>query len=294
MTFFLEINRKYPHIADFFTQEWIETELKKEGMEHPIVEEIIKNDEFSAAYLEHIENCLLTLKDEIKKAEDHFQNKLLKNKENYEGALAELEIGLLCKDIGFNIEFEPPHIENRKQSDIKVTSIDPEIFIEVSTFFGDLEIIWCEESKMHQNENDAEWEEIENSSIDCGYITKREPREFAGKFKTKRKQLPVTHPGIIALKIKNTSYHEIPNIIRGLGFDHIRLDGVLELGERKKNDKISAVIIYYYEKAENYERHVCFCNNPLANNPLPSSIVEKFKSCSNWTINPVERENPQE
>lgn len=293
MTSFLEINRKYPHIATFFTQEWIETELKKEGTEHPIVEEIIKNDEFSAAYLEHVENCLLTLKHEIKKAEDHFQAKL-ENKENYEGALAELEIGLLCKEIDFDIEFEPLPLENSKQSDIKVTNVDPQIFIEVSTFFGDLGIIWCEGSKMHWNEKNAEWEEIENSSIDYGYITKRKPIKFAGKLKTEREQLSAIHPGIIALKIKNTSYHEIPNIISGFGFDHIRLDGVLELGERKKNDKISAVIIYYYEKAENYERHVCFCNNPLANNPLPSSIVEKFKSCSNWTINPVERENPQE
>ncbi len=106
--------------------------------------------------------------------------------------------------------------------------------------------------------------------------------------------MSVAHPGIIALKIKNTSYHEITNIIRGFGFDHIRLDGILEPGERKKNDKISAVIIYYYEKAENYERRVCFCNNHLANNPLPPSIVKKLKSCSNWIINPIERENPQE
>ena len=120
----------------FFPKEWFESELKKGNEDiHLLAKQLTfkENDESSLVYLEHVERCLDELKNEIKGHENHFKG--LVHTERYTGILAELEIGLMCKNMGFEFEFEPS-IQEGKLSDIKIKDSGTEIFIEVSTRKG--------------------------------------------------------------------------------------------------------------------------------------------------------------
>jgi hypothetical protein len=261
----------YPNIADFFTQKWFESELKKDQEDiHLLAKKLtFDEDDDSFIYFEHVEKCLNELKDCIKHNKNHFKG--FTHKVRYHGILAEMEIGLMLKDMGFDIELEPPTQDN-KSSDIKITNGENEIYIEVSTRIGP----------------PTHWENIENRSSKIGISEFRPPSNFKHKILREGSQLSKNNPGIVALKIEPSSIREIDNIIRGFGFSRVWGNGVyIEPGERIDNSMISALLIYCYYIAEKEKIYTVFCINPEADFPLPTSFIEKFKLCCTRTIIPT-------
>jgi hypothetical protein len=153
----------YPNIANFFTEEWFKSELKKNKEDiHILAKQLTfnENSKSSFVYLDHVERCLNELKDNIKGHENHF--KAIKHKERYFGILAELEIGLMIKNMGFEFEFEPPLPKGF--SDIKITNAEAEIFIEVSTKEG---LSFKEKEKIGNSCTISEFETSVESSVKC-------------------------------------------------------------------------------------------------------------------------------
>jgi hypothetical protein len=262
----------YPNIADFFPREWFESELKKDDKNiHLLAKQLTfdEDDDTSFIYLEHVEKCLKELKDCIKQNRNHFKG--LTHKERYRGILAELEIGLMLKNMDFDIELEPP-VQNNKSSDIKITDGETKIYIEVSTRIGP----------------PTHWEDIENRCSKLGISKFRSPSNFKQKILHEGSQLSRNNPGIVALNIDPSSIPEIEHMIRGFGFSRIWGDGIyIEPGERIDNSMISALLIYCYYIAENEKIDTVLCINSEADFPLPASFIEKFKSYCTRTIIPI-------
>lgn len=276
----------YPNIANFFSHEWFESELKKKEKDiHLLAKQLIfaEDDDYSFYYFEHVERCLKELKFCIDKNQRHFKGLL--HKEDYHSLLAELEIGLMLKDMNFNIVLEP-RTQNGKKSDIKIININPEIFVEVSrkkgpiTEWDDIET-FCSKNKIPLPIN------YKNNQSKIGTFEFRTPVNFKEKIEKEKIQLSETNPGIIALVIEPSSRSEINNIIRGFGFSFVWGDGVhIELGEPIDNSLISALLIYCYETGEKEVNYTVFCNNPLAKFPLPESVSYKFENYCTKIIKP--------
>lgn len=273
-----KVTDNYPNIAKFFTNEWFESELKKDNKNiHLLAKQLTfnKNSKSSIVYFKHVERCLSELKDNIMGHENHF--KALKHKERYFGLLAELEVGLMYKHMGFEIEFEPPLPKGF--SDIKITNAETEIFIEVSTKKG---------------LSFKEKEKVGNSCTISEFET-RPPEKFKGKIIEESKQLSVVHPGIFALVIEPSSIPEIESIKHAFGFS--RLWGkYIELGidpSEKVKKRVSALLIYCNYTTINEESN-CLCRkedtflcvNPLAEFQLPTSVIHKFETYGTEIIIP--------
>ena len=81
-----KVINNYPNIANFFTEEWFGSELKKDHKNiHLLAKQLTfnENSKSSLVYFEHVERCLSELKDNITGHENHF--KALKHKERYFG-----------------------------------------------------------------------------------------------------------------------------------------------------------------------------------------------------------------
>lgn len=278
---------KYPSIGYYFTQEWFELELtKKEEDMHLLAKRLLfygDDDEDFFIYYDHVERCLKELKDCIDINKKHF--KRLLHKEGYESQLAELEIGLMLKDMNFNIVLEP-QTQGGKKSDIKIISANPEIFVEVSikkgiiTKWEDIET-YCSKNEIFMPIH------YENHQSKIGIFKIRFPINFTEKITSKTIQLSKTNPSILALVIEPSSRNEINNIIRGFGFSLVLGNGVhIELGEPIDNSLISALLIYCYEIGEKEVNYTVFCNNPLAKFPLPESVSDKFENYCTRIIKP--------
>lgn len=269
---------KNPNIAKFFTKEWFESELKKDSQSiHLLAKQLTydENSKSSLVYLDHIERCLNELKENIKGHENHF--KALIHKERYLGILAELEIGLMYKHMGFEIEFEPPLPKGF--SDIKITNAETEIFIEVSTKKG---LSFKEKEKV-------------GNSCTINEFETRPPEKFKGKIIEESKQLSIVHPGIFALVIEPSSIPEIESIKHAFGLS--RLWGkYIEPGinpSEKVKKRVSALLIYCNYTTINEERNCLFrkedtflCVNPLAEFQLPTSVIHKFETYGTEIIIP--------
>lgn len=279
---------KYPNIGYYFTQAWFESELtKKEEDMHLLAKRFLfyrNDDEDFFIYYDHVERCLKELKDCIDKNKKHFRG--LKHKEEYESRLAELEIGLILKDMNFNITLEP-RIQKGKKSDIKIINVNPEIFLEVSikkgpiTEWEDIET-YCSKNKISIPIH------YENHQSKIGTFEFRTPVNFKQKIENESIQLSETNPGILALKLTDpSSTREINNIIRGFGFSLVWGDGVyIEPGEPIDNSLISALLIYCHYISEKEVNYTVFCNNPLAKFPLPESVSDKFENYCTRIIKP--------
>lgn len=273
-----KVTDNYPNIAKFFTNEWFESELKKDNKNiHLLAKQLTvsENSKSSLVYFKHIERCLSELKDNIMGHENHF--KALKHKERYFGLLAELEIGLMIKNMGFEIEFEPPLPKGF--SDIKITTAETEIFIEVSTKKG---------------LSFKEKEKVGNSCTISEFET-RPPEKFKGKIIEESKQLSAVHPGIFALVIEPSSIPEIESIKHAFGFS--RLWGkYIEPGinpSKKVKKRVSALLIYCNYTTINEENNCLrrkedtfLCVNPLAEFQLPTSVIHKFETYGTEIIIP--------
>lgn len=269
---------KYPNIINFFPEDWLKSEIKKCSEDiHPLAKQLTfkDNNKSSLVYLEYVERCLNNLKSEIKGHENHFKG--LIHKERYHGILAELEIGLMYKNMGFEFEFEPP-VQNGF-SDIKITNAETEIFTEVSIRKG------------------PSFKEKEKIGNNCT-ITKfeiRSPQKFKSKIIEESSQLSSIHPGIFALVIEPSSIPEIGSIMSGFGFG--RLWGrYIQLGldpSKIVKDRVSGLLIYCNYTTIN-EKNDCLyrkedtflCVNPQADIPLPTSIIQKFEIYGTEIIQP--------
>jgi len=268
----------YPNIANFFTEEWFKSELKKNKEDiHLLAKQLTFDDnyKFSLVYLDHVERCLNELKDNIKRHENHF--KALIHKERYFGILAELEIGLMIKNMGFEFDFEPPLPTGF--SDIKITNAETEVFIEVSIKEG------------------LSYEDIEKIGKKCtiSKFETRPPEKFKGKIIKESKQLSKISPSIFALVIEPSSIPEIEIIKHAFGFS--RLWGeYIEPGinpSEKVKKSVSALLIYRNYNTVNDESNCRFIKedtdllvNPLAEFQLPTSVIQKFETYGTEIIIP--------
>ena len=126
------IKENYPKLLDFFTQEWIEQELEKNPSKcHPVANQIHQNRELSSVHLEKLNRYLTVLEKEIA-AKGSYRRRLTDNNQYY-NTRAELEIGTMFKEMGFQIELEPSIPDSPKKSDIKIIHDENEIFIEIRT-----------------------------------------------------------------------------------------------------------------------------------------------------------------
>lgn len=272
-----KVTDNYPSIAKFFTNEWFESELKKENKNiHLLAKQLTfnENSKPSFVYLDYVERCLNELKDNIKGHENHF--KALKHKERYFGLLAELEIGLMIKNMDFEFEFEP--LLSDGFSDIKIINSETEIFIEVSVREG-----------FSFNKK----EKVGSCTI-CDFET-RPPEKFKGKIIKESKQLSKTNPGIFALVIEPSSIPEIETIKCAFGFSRLwgkYIEPGMNLSEKVKKI-VSALLIYCNYTAFN-EKSNCFCRkedsflcvNPLAEFQLPPYVIHKFEKYGTEIIVP--------
>ena len=256
--------KNYPSISNVFTQEWFEKECKKDKKEMHLLakqftfkdKDVSSLDSHSLQYIGYLEILLKNMEDEINSKRKHFVKKLI-DKNNYLGALAEIEIGYLFKNMGFKPEFEPSIPGSDKISDLKIVSDDVEVFVEVSTRKG------REITKM-------------------GEFKFLLPRIFRGKFEKESNQLSKSNPGIIALYLEPSLIPEMNNIIRGFGFDRVweKNGNIIHIEEGEHiidNSMISAVLLYIRSFNNNkYNVFKKLCLNPKADNQLPNSITKKF------------------
>lgn len=265
------IIKNYPSISNIFTQEWFEKEFKKDKKEmHLLAKQFTFTgqdesflDSHSLQYIGYLEKLLENMEDEINSNRKHFIKKLI-DKNNYIGALAEIEIGFIFKNMRFKVEFEPS-ISGRK-SDIKIVSDGVEVFIEVSTRKGP---------------------EINKT----GPFKFQTPDIFRDKFEKESNQLLKSNPGIIALYLEPSSIPERKNIIRGFGFDRVwgKNGNIVHIEEGEHiidNSMISAVLLYirYFDNKYNIVKELCL--NPKAEYQLPNSLIKKFGDSGTKIINP--------
>ena len=264
---------KYPNIAQIFTKEWFESEFSKEKEDmHLLARDLLlidyEEDESSHLHIEHLEEYLATMQDEIKRNKKHF-SKGLRNRDfhKYRSTLAEIEIASLFKNMGFcQVELEPQIPDSEKKGDIKIRADGTEIFIEVSTKEGP-EINYIYDF---------------GPGIKGGPFKFQSPKIYKDKIERKSLQLSEIHPGIIALYLDPSCIPERRNIRKAL-YDGIvwRTNGevvCLEKGESAMdNTIISAILCYFHYFSDRCKIIRELYLNPKAKNPLPESIITKFR-----------------
>ena len=133
------VPKKYPNIAKIFTKEWFESEFRKDKEEmHSLARQFTydENDRSSLHLIDHLEEYLATMQDEIKRNKKHFYD-TLRHRDQYKSTSAEIEIASLFKNMGFRqVELEPPIPYSKKNGDIKIIDAETEIFIKLWTIRG--------------------------------------------------------------------------------------------------------------------------------------------------------------
>jgi len=269
-----DVPKKYPNIAKIFTKEWFESEFRKKKEEmHLLARDLLlidyEEDESSHLHIEHLEEYLATMQDEIKRNKKHF-SKGLRNRDfhKYRSTLAEIEIASLFKNMGFcQVELEPPIPDSGKKGDIKIRADGAEIFIEVSTKEGP-EINYIDDF---------------GPGIKGGPFEFQSPKTYKDKIERKsNRQLSNFHPGIIVLYLDPLCIPERRNIRKAL-YDGIawRTNGevvCLEKGESAMdNTIISAILSYFHYFSDGCVIRKELYINPKANIPLPNSIITKLR-----------------
>jgi hypothetical protein len=263
----LEIIRKYPNIAKIFSKEWFESEFnkKREDM-HLLAKQFTFNDEVGVHHIEHLEEYLVTMWDEIERNDKHFYESL-KNKEEYNRTSAEIEIASLFRKMAFQqVELEPSIPNSEKKGDIKICDADKEIYIEVSTKKGP--------------EVDYKWDF--GPGIQAGTFKFQSQQIYRDKIYNESLQLSEAHLGIIALYLDPSCIPERRNIAKAFyKWQAWKTDGKivhLEEGESAMdNTIISAVLCYSHCFSGGCEILKELCLNPKAKNPLPNTTISKFR-----------------
>ncbi len=263
------VPNKYPNIAKIFTREWFESEFMKEKEDmHSLARQFTydENDRHSLYLINHLEEYLATMQDEIKRNRKHF-HKGLQDKKSYIGTLAEIEIGSLFKNLGFQVELEPKIPGKIQKGDAIISDGETEIFIEVTTKKGP-EINYIYDFGL---------------GIKGGPFKFQSPKTYKDKIEHKsNRQLSNFHPGILVLYLDPSCIPERRNIQKAL-YDGIvwRTNGEIvcwENGESAMdNTIISAILCYFHYFSDRCEIIKELYLNPKAKNPLPESIITKFR-----------------
>lgn len=260
---------KYPNIAKIFSKEWFESEFnkKKENM-HSLAKQFTFNDEVGVHHhiIDHLEEYLATMCDEIKRHRNYLSDRL-KNKDFYESTSAEIEIASLFRKMGFQqVELEPSIPNSEKKGDIKICEGDTEIYIEVSTKKGP--------------EVDYKWDF--GPGIQAGTFKFQSQQIYRDKIDNESLQLCEAHPGIIALYLDPSCIPERRNI--GKAFYKWRAwkkgGKIVHLEEGESamdNTIISAILSYFHYYSDGCQILKELYLNPKAKNPIPNTIISKFR-----------------
>ena len=261
------VPKKYPNIAKIFTKEWFESEFRQEKEEmHLLARQFDHYGENSIHWIDHLEKYLETMKDEIERNRKHFYDGL-KNKGQYTSTLAEIEIGSLFKNIGFqNVQLEPPIPDPKKngRGDIKIIDAETEVFIEVRTIRG----------KEGEILDKGEW-------VKTRRMESHRSIDFKTKIEVKVRQLSKNNPGIVVLYLD-------PAVINDRDIEKAFYDGIawivngevvhIELGESAMdNTIISALLLYSHCFSDGCKIRKELYLNPKANISLPDSIITKLR-----------------
>lgn len=266
----LGIIRKYPNIAKIFSAEWFESEFnkKREDM-HLLAKQFTFNDEVGVHHIEHLEEYLETMWDEVKRNWKHFYEGL-KNSERYNQTSAEIEIASLFRKMGFQqVELEPSIPKSKNKGDIKIRDADKEIYIEVSRKEGP--------------EVDYKWDF--GLGIQAGTFKFQSQQTYRDKIYNESLQLSEDHPGIIAISLDSACIPGHLNIGKAFYAGRAwKTDGtivLLEEGESAMdNTIISAVLCYSHWFSGRCEILKELYLNPKAKNPIPDTTLSKFREKS--------------
>jgi len=105
------VPKNYPNIAKIFTKEWFESEFWKEKEEmHSLARQFTydENDRSSLHLIDHLEEYLATMQDEIKRNKKHFYD-TLRHRDQYKSSSAEIEIASLFKTLTPHHVGDMPH-----------------------------------------------------------------------------------------------------------------------------------------------------------------------------------------
>jgi hypothetical protein len=222
--------------------------------------------ENSLHWIDHLEEYLETMKDEIERNRNHFYDGL-RNKGQYTSTLAEIEIGSLFKNIGFqNVQLEPPIPDSGKNGygDIKIIDAETEVFIEVRTIRG------------KNGEILDKWKWVENRRMES-----HRPIDFQSKIVAEIHGLSGLYPGIVAL------YLDL-SIVNDRDIEKAIYDGIawivngevvhIEPGESAMdNTIISAILVYSHGFSDGRKIRKELHLNQKANISLPDSIITKIR-----------------
>jgi len=261
------VPKKYPNIAKIFTKEWFELEFrkKKEDM-HLLARQFTydENGRISLHLIEHLEDYLATMQDEIKRNKKHFYD-TLRHRDQYKSTSAEIEIASLFKNMGFQVELEPKIPGEIQKGDAIISDGATKIFIEVSTKEGP----------------ETNYKERFGGVV-VGDFKFQRPKIFRDKIDKKSRQLSRFYPSILVLYLNPSSIPERKNIEKAFydGRAWIVNGEVVhvEPGESAMdNSIISALLLYtpYFSNGCKIDKELYL--NPKAKIPLPESIITKFR-----------------
>ena len=261
------VHKKYPNIAKIFTREWFAEFGKEEEDMHLLARQFTyeEEDRISLHLIGHLEEYLETMQDEIKRNIKHF-HKGLQHKKSYKSTLAEIEIGALFKNLGFQVELEPKIPGEMQKGDAIISDGATKIFIEVSTKEGP-EINYKDKF----------------DGVEVGEFKFQSPKTYKDKIEHKsNRQLSNFNPGILVLYLDPSCIPERRNIQKAL-YDGIvwMTNGEIVCWENGEsvmdNTIISAILCYFHYFSDRCEIIKELYLNPKAKNPLPESIIIKFR-----------------
>ena len=260
------VHKKYPNIAKIFDKEWFESEFRKEKEKMHLLAKRFTYDEnnrISLHHICHLEDYLATMQDEIERNRKHFYGRL-RNKNLYSSTSAEIEIGSLFKNMGFQVQLEPPISDSEKKGGIKIFDAETEVLIEVRTIGG----------KKGEIMNKGKWVEIRKMEF-------HKPIDLKNKIEPEISQLSKSHPGIVVLYLD-------PSIVNDRDFVKAFYDGIawivngkvvhIEPGESTiDNPIISAILLYSHYFSDGCKIDKELYLNPKANISLSDSTITKFR-----------------
>jgi len=178
----------HKNITKIFPETWYESELLKSNEEmHLLAKQFtfydnLRDRSISHHLFGHFEENLEILREEIQSK--GIVSKNLKDAREYTNTIGQIEIAMLFKKIGFDIELEPRIPRSKKKSDIKIVMGEFAAYIEVRTLHDREGTVVCKtESTIISTINNHPIPTIKDIIIE------------------KTQQLSEHHPGIIAFHL---------------------------------------------------------------------------------------------
>jgi hypothetical protein len=246
---FLENHR---NIAKIFPEPRFESESEKPlDKRHLLAKQFFFDDTFdhksiSQHLFEHLEENLGFLQEEIQNKKS--LPRILRDPKEYINLIGQIEIAVLFKKMGFDIELEPAVPGTIKKSDIKIVRGEFTAYIEVRTLHD-------REGTLISKSEYVKISTIKNHSLPT-------IKEIITK---KSQQLSEHHPGILVINLDQIS--------RSSHFE----GGFYEIS--KECPIVSAMLIYrHYFNNEGCRVFIDYFANPYARKPVPETIIRLFET----------------